>query len=139
MALNVPALRSSFQLVMERDPELTKRFYDILFERYPQARTLFTRNSPAMQQRMLGQALTAVIDHLEDPEWLTDTLGSMGKRHEGYGATPETYDWVGECLLAAIAQVAGDDWTPELETAWTDAYGAIVSLMLSGVEASTSV
>jgi nitric oxide dioxygenase len=39
------------------------------------------------------------------------------------------YGWVGASLLATLAEVAGDEWTPELATAWTDAYGAIAGLM----------
>lgn len=138
MSLDVESLRSSFALVTERDPDFTQRFYNILFERYPQAKALFTRNSLAVQQRMLAEALTAVVEHLEDSEWLTETLGAMGARHIEYGATAETYDWVGECLLATLAEVAGDDWTPELNTAWADAYNAVVSLMLAGAGSPVS-
>lgn len=35
MPLNVPLLRESFDLVIERQPQLTPRFYEILFSRYP--------------------------------------------------------------------------------------------------------
>ena len=38
MPLNNELLRSSFELVVERAPNLTERFYDILFARYPQTR-----------------------------------------------------------------------------------------------------
>lgn len=138
MSLEVESLRSSFALVVERDPNIVKHFYDTLFERYPAAKALFTRNNPAAQQRMLTQALAGVIENLENPEWLTEKLGAMGKRHESYGASAQAYDWVGECLLATIADIAGDDWTPHLEQAWTDAYGAIVSLMLAGANAEVS-
>ena len=33
MALNVPLLRQSLEIVVERQPEFTPRFYVILFER----------------------------------------------------------------------------------------------------------
>ncbi len=44
------------------------------------------------------------------------------------------YPWVGECLIATLAEIAADDWSDEIETAWVDAYGAITSLMLEGAE-----
>ena len=78
---------------------------------------------------MLTDALVAVIDHLEDAPWLTGTLAALGAKHKEYGVTPEMYGWVGASLLAALAEAAGKDWTPEAEKAWTDAYGAIVGLM----------
>ncbi|HEX5660375.1 MAG TPA: globin domain-containing protein [Polyangiales bacterium] len=132
MSLDIPLLRSSFELVTERQPELTVRFYDILFTRYPQVKPLFGRNSGTQQAQMLTQALVAVLDRLEDAPWLSQTLGAMGKKHVDYGVTDEMYGWVGASLLAAIAEAAGSDWSPELERAWSAAYGAIAGLMQAG-------
>jgi hemoglobin-like flavoprotein len=129
MALNVPLLRSSFDLVVEREPQVVTRFYEILFERYPSAKALFFRRPAATQQQMLTEALAAVVDHLEDAPWLTATLGGLGEQHREYGVTEKMYGWVGEALLATLAEVAGDDWSQELHDAWAEAYGAIVSLM----------
>ncbi|HET9621924.1 MAG TPA: globin domain-containing protein [Kofleriaceae bacterium] len=106
------------------------RFYEILFDRYPQARLMFGKVSMAKQTEMLTGALVAVVDHLEDAPWLVSTLGGLGAKHVEYGVTPEMYDWVGASLLATLAEVAGPAWTPELAAAWGEAYGAIVSLML---------
>ncbi|HEX4479127.1 MAG TPA: globin domain-containing protein [Polyangiaceae bacterium] len=133
MSLNPTLLRESFALVAEKEPELTMRFYEVLFARYPAARPLFGRNSSARQAEMLQGALGAVLDHLEDATWLADTLGALGQKHAGYGVTDDMYGWVGESLIATLAEAAGSAWTPELEVAWTAAYAAIVSLMLRGV------
>lgn len=132
MSLNVSLLRSSFDLVLERQPDLTPRFYEILFSRYPQVRPLFGRRSQQEQAKMLQEALVAVVDHLEDATWLEDNLRAMGRKHVEYGVTEEMYDWVGDSLLSTLAEVAGDEWTPELEAAWKEAYGAIASLMKAG-------
>jgi hemoglobin-like flavoprotein len=131
MPLNVNLLRQSFEVVATANPRFVTRFYEILFERHPQARPLFPQNGMARQAEMLTQALVAVLDHLDDAPWLQDTLGSLGAKHVDYGVTREMYDWVGASLLAALAEVAGPAWTPELQAAWAEAYGAIVSLMLA--------
>lgn len=47
------------------------------------------------------------------------------------------YDWVGDALVRALAEVAGDAWTPRVATAWTDAYGAIACLMMEGARSIT--
>lgn len=132
MALDPALLRSSFELVIARQPALTPRFYEILFERYPQAKPLFSRNAPEKQAQMLADALVAVLDRLEDAPWLTSTLTGLGQKHVSYGVTPEMYGWVGASLLATLAEAAGDDWTPALESAWGEAYGAIAGLMQQG-------
>jgi hemoglobin-like flavoprotein len=131
MPLNVNLLRQSFEVVASANPKFVSRFYEILFERYPQTRPLFPQNGMARQVEMLTQALVAVLDHLEDAPWLQETLGALGAKHVGYGVTREMYDWVGASLLATLAEVAGPAWTPELQGAWGEAYGAIVSLMLA--------
>jgi hemoglobin-like flavoprotein len=130
MPLNVNLLRQSFEVVATANPRFVSRFYEILFERYPQARPLFPQNGMARQAEMLTQALVAVLDHLEDAPWLQQTLGALGAKHVDYGVTREMYDWVGASLLATLGEVAGQAWTPELQAAWGEAYGAIVSLML---------
>lgn len=132
MALNAPLLRESFALVTEREPQLVNRFYEILFERHPQARSLFGRNSGERQAEMLRSALVSVVDHLDDASWLDATLRQLGAKHVDYGVTGPMYAWVGESLLATLAEIAGPDWTPELAAAWAEAYGAIATLMQRG-------
>lgn len=136
MSLDVEALRGSFQVVVERSPDVVHRFYDILFARYPQARPMFSRNSRETQEKMLTGALVAVLDHLEDAPWLSEQLSAMGAKHVGYGVTDEMYGWVGECLVAALKDAAGDAWTPRVEKAWLDAFGAISGLMIGGAKAA---
>ena len=130
MALNVELLRSSFEVVATANPKFVTRFYEILFERHPQTQAMFPTGNRARQAEMLTGALVAVLDHLEDAPWLQDTLGALGAKHVEYGVTREMYDWVGASLLATLAEVAGPAWTPELNAAWAEAYGAIVSLMV---------
>lgn len=130
--MDIARLRNSFQLVVEREPLVLERFYEVLFERHPQARPLFGRNSRKAQAQMLTQALVSVLDKIEDAEWLTETLGAMGAKHVGYGVTDGMYDWVGDALLVTLAEVAGDAWTAEVAADWAEAYGAIASLMKQG-------
>jgi hemoglobin-like flavoprotein len=132
MSLNAPLLRASLEIVVARQPEITPRFYEILFERYPQVKPLFGRNSSANQARMLQDAIVAVVDHVEDAAWLTTTLHAMGRKHVDYGVTEAMYAYVGDALLATLAEHAGEAWTPDVATAWTDAYTAISSLMIAG-------
>lgn len=132
MSLNVKLLRGSFDLVVERSPNLTHRFYEILFERYPQTVAMFPEGRRTRQEGMLTEALVAVMDHLEDAPWLTNTLHALGAKHVAYGVTDEMYGWVGDALLRTLAEVCGNDWSPETEAAWAAAFGAIASLMQEG-------
>lgn len=139
MALDVEMLRSSFNVALERQPNLTHVFYDELFARYPAARSLFDQTDMAAQETMLAQALVAVMDHLEDVPWLQSTLAGLGAKHAGYGVTGEMYNWVGESLIATLARANGQGWTAAHTKGWQEAYGAIVPMMLSGYPATAGV
>ena len=51
MALNVGLLRSSFDVVASANPKFVSRFYEILFERYPQTQPLFPVGTVAARPR----------------------------------------------------------------------------------------
>lgn len=139
MALDVQLLRSSFDQALARQPDLTHVFYNELFARYPAARPLFDRADMTVQERMLAEALVAVMDHLEDVPWLQTTLEGLGAKHAGYGVTSDMYDWVGESLIATLGKANGEDWTAGHTTAWQEAYGAIVRMMLAGYPVTAGV
>jgi hemoglobin-like flavoprotein len=136
MSLNVALLRTSFDLVVEKAPDLTARFYVNLFALYPQTKHMFTPSRQKEQENMLTQALVAVLDHLEDAPWLATTLRGLGARHVNYGVSDEMYDWVGHSLLVTLEEVAGDAWSDELKEAWSAAFGAISGLMKEGARAA---
>lgn len=81
---------------------------------------------------MLQEAVLAAVDHLEDAAWLTDTIGAIGAKHVANGVTAEMYPWVGESLVASLAEQCGDRWTPAHEAAWLRTWGALQSLALAG-------
>jgi methyl-accepting chemotaxis protein len=134
MALQVELLESSFKLVAPQGEALVTRFYERLFKKYPAVKPLFKKTSIKDQKKKLLASLVLVIQNLRRPEKLTPVLQDMGARHVGYGAKPAHYDAVGENLLAVLGEFAGSAWTPQVKQAWTEAYGAIKTIMLAGAE-----
>jgi hemoglobin-like flavoprotein len=123
-------LREHLEQIVQDETALTKRFYEILFTRYPAARPLFGRRSEEAQARMLQDAIVAVVEHLDSDRWLTTHLRALGRTHNDYGVTPVMYAWVGECLIAALKDLSGERWTAELESAWAGVYGRISNIMI---------
>jgi hemoglobin-like flavoprotein len=138
MSLNVALLRSSFDLVVERAPDVTARFYVNLFQLYPETRAMFSPSRQKEQEKMLTEALVAVLDHLEDAPWLASTLRGLGAKHVNYGVRDEMYDWVGHALLVTLQDVAADAWNDDLQDAWAAAFGAISGLMKEGARAEVA-
>jgi hemoglobin-like flavoprotein len=83
------------------------------------------------QAVMLRIAVKGVLEHLEEPDWLEHVLGSLGARHAAWGVTEAMYSEFAECLLSAMAETAGEDWTPGLARGWSHTLEDITELMLA--------
>jgi hemoglobin-like flavoprotein len=123
-------LRDTLELTLARDETFPARFYDRLFASHPELRALFHRHSPGALRKMFAQKLTALVDHAEDPAWLSRELAALAASHESYGVTAEMYPWVGDALLETLAEACGDAWTPEAERAWREVYAAVTRAIL---------
>ena len=132
MTLDVPALEKSFDLVAPRGDELVDIFYGRLFETAPAVKPLFAHTDLPRQKGMLLGALVLLRKSLRDLDAIVPTLRGLGARHVAYGARPEHYPVVGEVLIAALADVAGDDWRWDYEKAWSEAFDLVATVMLDG-------
>jgi hemoglobin-like flavoprotein len=128
--MSASILRDTLELTLARDDTFPARFYDRLFASRPELRPLFHRHSPGALRKMFAQKLTALVDHVEDPAWLSRELAALGASHASYGVTAEMYPWVGDALLATLADACGEAWTPEAERAWRDTYAAVTRAIL---------
>lgn len=133
--MDAELLTSSLALVDGAEDHLTRTFYETLFARYPVVRPMFGADI-GPQAAMLRGAIIAVLDHLDDADWLTSTLGSLGAKHAGWDVTDDMYPLVAECLLAAMEQLGGDTWTPAMTSAWSEALGAVAGLMIAGAQSA---
>ncbi|ORM37499.1 flavoprotein [Williamsia sp. 1135] len=122
-------LEHSLTLVGAGDPDFTVRFYERLFDEHPSVRDLFGTNIRP-QAAMLQQAIVAVLDHLDDPGWLQESVGSLGRVHASLGVTPQMYGWVATTLVTTMAAVGGDKWTDDMSAAWNEALTAVTVIML---------
>lgn len=132
MSMNIHVLRESFQRLGPKADLLAQTFYDTLFARFPETIPLFAGVQFDEQRRKLVRALALIVRHVESPEFMRPYLQGLGALHVAYGVTAHHYPLVGECLLDALRQVAGDGWTEAEERAWRGAVGVISDAMLVG-------
>ena len=107
-------------------------FYRRLFEIDPELRPLFSATLLDEQIRKLTTMLDLIVHWLDVPERLVPVLKQLGARHSGYGVQDEHYGKVATALIGTLEEGLGDDFTPELRGAWTEAYLLISSLMRRG-------
>ena len=135
-ALQVKLLTDSFNLVVPQADEFATSFYENLFTDYPEAKPLFAQTDIKAQSKKLLASLIFVVENLKSPDALSEALKGLGARHVKYGALPEHYPLVGNTLIKTFGQYLKDDWTPEVQKAWVDAYGVITEVMLDGADYS---
>jgi hemoglobin-like flavoprotein len=131
MSLDLESLETSFDLLAPRGDELMNEFYARLFEAAPAVRPLFPDDLKRQKTMLLG-ALVLLRKSLRDLDAIAPKLRELGARHVAYGARPEHYPVVGTTLIAAMASLAGDAWTPAFEQAWSDAFDVVAGVMLEG-------
>lgn len=139
MTLQIELLETSFQAIAPHGEAFVTAFYERLFTNYPQTRAFFASTNMKEQRKKLLGALILVIQNLRKPDVLTSALQGLGQRHVKYGVLPEHYPIVGTILLETFAEFLGDNWTPEYQDAWVQAYEAICSIMLEGTRMATPV
>ena len=125
----IQLLQSSWQQLRPIRETAADLFYGRLFELDPQLRTMF-RGDLTEQGHRLTAMLDQVILKLHDFERLQPTLEALGERHEGYGVKEEHYGTVGAALLWTLGVGLGEDFSEEVESAWSKLYGAITAVML---------
>lgn len=132
----VELIRTSFALLEPKAEELSRHFYATLFVLAPETRDLFPVNMEVQRSRLL-RALVHVVQMVDQPEELVPFLEQLGRDHRKFGVIAQHYDAVGAALLGALSRFAGPAWTPQVEKAWTDAYGTIAKAMSVAADAET--
>jgi len=107
-------------------------FYRRLFEIDPGLRPMFSAVSLDEQIHKLVTMLDLVVHWLDVPDKLVPVLKKLGERHSTYGVQDDHYGKVGAALIGTLEEGLGDKFTPELRSAWTEAFMLISSLMRRG-------
>ena len=125
----IAIIQQTWPLVSGAPDQVASLFYGRLFEQNPQLRPLFKGNM-VEQGRKLMSSISLVVANLTRPDALGDPLRRLGLRHKEYAIVPEHYPIVGAALLWTLKEGLGDEFTPEAEKAWAEAYDVVASAMI---------
>lgn len=124
----IELVQSSFQKVLPIADTAADIFYARLFEIAPDVRPLFPEDMGEQKKKLL-KLLAMAVNGLNRVEEVVPALQACGVRHNGYNVKPEQYDIVGAALLYTLGKGLGDDFTPEVEEAWTECYSLVAGVM----------
>ncbi|WP_136065969.1 NO-inducible flavohemoprotein [Modicisalibacter radicis] len=125
-------------VVAEHLDTITRQFYPLMFERYPEVAPFFnqTHQADGGQPRALASSVLAYVQLRKEPEKVRTAMATVVSKHVSLGIQPDQYPIVGECLMVAIGEVLGDAVTPEVADAWGALYQELATLLIELEDAS---
>ena len=135
-AQTIALVQATVPALQQHGEAITRHFYGVMFAQHPEVKAFFNEAHQAhgTQARALAGAVLAYAAHIDRLEEIAGALPRIVQKHAALGVLPEHYPIVGKCLLQAIQQVLGAAATPEIVSAWADAYGALAELLIGAEE-----
>jgi hemoglobin-like flavoprotein len=124
----IALVQRTWQQVLPISDKAAELFYGRLFHLEPSYRRLFKSDSKE-QGRKLMQMISVAVNGLPKLDTIVPAVEELGRRHLDYGVEEEMYDTVGEALLWTLSEGLGEDFTPEVEEAWTATYTTLAEVM----------
>jgi len=128
---DIALVRASFARVVTTQEAAADLLYDRLFVIAPKLRELFP-DDLTLQKRKLMQMISSAVGGLDNVDELIPAVKALGARHAGYGVAAADYAVVGNALLWTLEQDLGEEFTPEVRSAWTKVYDVIAATMQAG-------
>ncbi len=125
----VRSIQDSFTKVAPISEQAAALFYGRLFEIAPEVKPLF-RGDMNEQGRKLMATLAVVVNGLGNITSILPAASALAKRHVDYGVKASHYEPVGAALIWTLQRGLGEQWTPELEAAWSAAYALLSQFMI---------
>jgi nitric oxide dioxygenase len=126
----ITLVQDSFAKVVPIKDAAAEIFYTRLFEIAPQVRPMF-KGDIAEQGSKLMTMLGTVVNGLRDLDKIVPVAEALAVKHIDYGVKAEHYDTVGASLLYTLKTGLGDDFSAEVEDAWTTAYTTLAGVMVN--------
>lgn len=114
-------IESILELLAERCEDPTPLVYARLFERWPEMRAYFWRDTnDAVKGEMLARTFAAILDFVGERRYAGYMIGTEMVTHEGYDVPREVFTTFFEVIGDTAQAELGDDWSPDFAAAWRE-------------------
>ena len=128
-----PYIAASVPVLREHGERITRAFYGAMFQAHPELQHVFNMGNQksGVQQNALAGALFAYAANIDNGSALAPVVDRIVHKHAAVGIKPSHYPIVARHLLGAIRTVLGDAATPELLSAWDEAYWLLAGELIA--------
>lgn len=137
-------VRNSFAKIEPIASQVGETFYNKLFHTAPETRQLFKEDMSFQHRKFMSVVNELVSLHLRSlislpvtllnsSEAAMPTIYSLGKRHADFGVTPAHFGLMRSALIETLAELLGDEFTPQMREAWEAAFDVMANVMKKGL------
>ena len=126
---DIALVRATFDRTWAAADDTADHFYRRLFEIAPHLRPLFRGDMRRQGSRFMAK-LAILVGSIDRPDQLAALGGALARQHVEYGVQAAHYRIVSAALLWALEQTLGEEWTPEVASAWTGVYDTLSRCMI---------
>lgn len=127
---DVRVVQRSFEMILPMADTFAAMFYDRFFAAEPQTRPLFNPDMTVQREKVM-EMLSLAVHNLDNPDPMKEELRDLGGRHVGYRVETRHYAIMNEAILGALADCLGDQFTPDIRSAWQNALDILAETMVT--------
>lgn len=129
---DITIVKSTIPVLNAAGTAVTEHFYARMFKHNPELEHTFnmTNQKTGKQKTALFDAIVAYANHLDNVAVLEHAVNRISNKHASLHIQPGDYDIVGHHLIETFRELLGADFTPEIESAWTNAYIQLANLFV---------
>ena len=132
-AQTIATVKSTIPLLESAGVAITDHFYQRMFRLNPELKNIFNMANQAngRQQFALFNAIAAYAKNIDNLGALSEVVERVAHKHTSFFIQPEHYDIVGHHLIETLRELAPEAFTPDVEQAWVEAYGALAGIFIN--------
>jgi nitric oxide dioxygenase len=132
----VALVKSTIPLLSQAGTAVTAHFYNRMFQHNPELKDIFNMSNQqsGKQHFALFNALAAYATHIDNLPVLAAAVERINHKHASLNIKPHHYDIVGKHLIETLKEVAPNEFTPEIEHAWREAYALLADVFITQEE-----
>jgi nitric oxide dioxygenase len=129
---HIDIVKSTAPIIEQGGSAITDHFYARLFKENPELKNIFNMSNQhsGRQKVALFEAVLAYAKNIDNLSALKSAVARIANKHTSFNIQAAHYDVVGHHLIETFRELLGKDFTPQIEEAWSEAYGVLAGIFI---------
>ena len=134
---DISIIKATVPLIEAGGIAITDHFYTRMFQHNPELKDIFNMSNQktGRQKVALFEAILAYAKNIDNIAVLKSAVERIAHKHTSFHIQPAHYDIVGLHLIETFRELLVEQFTPEVEYAWGQAYAVLANVFINREEA----